>query len=192
MQYLLTPYAEPLEPFVWLENTFNEQELDWLQDHAKKANQNGQLGGGAVNSNIRRSQISWMENNKDSNWIYHKLAHAVSSINSKFYRFDLTGFGESLQFTNYDQSEHGMYRWHQDFGTLQTSNRKLSVVVQLTDPSEYEGGNLQLMTNGQPMNVRKERGLLVAFPSWQVHQVTPVTQGSRQSLVMWISGPAFK
>ena len=66
------------------------------------------------------------------------------------------------------------------------------MVVQLTDPSEYEGGNLQLMTYGQPINVRKERGLLVAFPSWQVHQVTPVTPGSRQSLVMWISGPAFK
>ena len=64
--------------------------------------------------------------------------------------------------------------------------------MQLTDPSEYEGGNLQTMTTGDPANVRKQRGLIVVFPSYVLHQVTPVTQGSRQSLVAWVSGPAFK
>ena len=48
------------------------------------------------------------------------------------------------------------------------------------------------MTNGDVVNVRKQRGLIAVFPSYVLHQVTPVTQGSRQSLVAWISGPAFK
>ena len=55
-----------------------------------------------------------------------------------------------------------------------------------------EGGNLQVMTSGEPQNVRKQRGLIALFPSYILHQVTPVTQGNRQSLVAWVSGPAFR
>jgi PKHD-type hydroxylase len=64
-------------------------------------------------------------------------------------------------------------------------------VLQLTDPSEYEGGNLQVC-DGTIHNVRKQRGLVAAFPSYTLHQVTPVTKGSRQSLVAWITGPSFR
>jgi PKHD-type hydroxylase len=68
------------------------------------------------------------------------------------------------------------------------------MAMQLTDPSEYEGGNLQVLPTGktEPQNVRKQRGLIAIFPSYVLHQVTPVTQGSRQSLVAWITGPAFR
>jgi PKHD-type hydroxylase len=66
------------------------------------------------------------------------------------------------------------------------------MAVQLTDPSEYEGGNLQMMTTSEPQTVKKQRGLIAVFPAYMLHQVTPVTQGSRQSLVAWISGPTFK
>ena len=194
MQYLLTPYTKPIDPFVWWEGAFNEQELNWLQQKAKASEKDAGVGMGNGNSgvdpNIRRSQVSWLNNNPNTSWIFEKLAHVTSQLNSDYFRFDLTGFGENMQLTNYNQSENGMYGWHQDYGG--GPSRKLSLVVQLTDPSEYEGGNLQIMTGGNPQNVRKQRGLLVAFPSYVLHQVTPVTQGSRQSLVAWISGPAFK
>jgi PKHD-type hydroxylase len=68
----------------------------------------------------------------------------------------------------------------------------LSLVLQLSDPAQYEGGNLQVMTGSEPQTVRKQRGLVAAFPSYVLHQVTPVTQGTRQSLVAWVSGPQFK
>jgi len=193
MQFILTPYSKPIDPFVWWEGAFTEQELNWLQQKAKTAEQNASVGGNmgsTVDLNIRRSQVSWLDNNPTTNWLFEKLGQAVSQLNSDYFRFDLTGFGENLQLTNYDQSENGMYGWHQDYGSK--ISRKLSLSVQLTDPSEYEGGNLQIMTTGAPVNVRKQRGLIVAFPSYVLHQVTPVTQGSRQSLVAWISGPAFK
>jgi PKHD-type hydroxylase len=193
MQYLLTPHALRIEPWVWWESAFTEQELNWLQDKAKRAENNAQVGGGGggvVDSNIRRSQVSWLNNSPDTKWVFDKLADVVSKMNAQHFRFDLTGFGETLQLTNYDQSENGMYGWHQDYGG--GISRKLSMAVQLTDPAEYEGGNLQVMTAANPQNIRKQRGLIAIFPSYVLHQVTPVTQGSRQSLVAWVSGPAFK
>ena len=193
MQYLLTPYARPIDPFVTWEGAFTEQELNWLQQQAKEANNTAIVGnnrGGGVDNSVRRSQVSWLKNTPDTVWLFDKLANVVSQLNADYFRFDLTGFGEQLQLTNYDQSENGMYGWHLDYGGK--ISRKLSLTVQLTDPSEYEGGNLQIMTTGNPVSVRKQRGLIAAFPSYTLHQVTPVTQGSRQSLVAWISGPAFK
>lgn len=195
MQYLLTPYSHSVEPFVWWEGAFTEQELNWLQDKAKNAQINAKIGGGSgrngvVDPNIRRSQVSWLGNATDTQWVFEKLGDVISKVNAQYYRFDLTGFGEQLQLTNYDQSENGMYGWHQDYGT--GISRKLSMAMQLTDPSEYEGGNLQIMTANIPQNIRKQRGLIAIFPSYIVHQVTPVTQGSRQSLVAWVSGPPFK
>ena len=193
MQHLLTPYSKPSEAWAWWGGAFTEQELNWLQEKAKNAGLNASVGNGVsggVNANVRRSQVDWLSNTPDAAWVFEKLADVVSKINAEHFRFELTGFGEPLQLTNYDQSENGMYGWHQDFGG--GISRKLSMAVQLTDPSEYEGGNLQMLTSSEPQTVRKQRGLIAVFPAYMLHQVTPVTQGSRQSLVAWVSGPQFK
>ena len=193
MQYLLTPHTKKTESWAWWDSAFTSQELDWLQDKAKHSEKNAQVGngaGGVVDPNIRRSQVSWLSNTADATWVFERLADVAAKINAEHFRFDLTGFGESLQLTTYDQSENGMYGWHQDFGS--GISRKLSIAVQLTDPSEYEGGNLQMLTSGNPQNIPKKRGMIAVFPSYILHQVTPVTQGSRQSLVAWVSGPPFK
>lgn len=196
MQHVLTPYSSNIEPFVWWENGFSEQELNWLQMQARKADERAAVGVGdrsvKEQSEIRRSYVTWLEKNAENSWVYYKLSHITSWLNAQYYRFDLTGFGERLQLTNYDQSDHGMYGWHQDYGGSMGPSRKLSLVLQLTDPNDYEGGNLQIHTGVSPVNVRKQRGLVVAFPSYTLHQVTPVTTGSRQSLVSWITGPQFK
>tara|TARA_R110000796_G_scaffold138332_2_gene254436 strand:+ start:213 stop:800 length:588 start_codon:yes stop_codon:yes gene_type:complete len=195
MQYLLTPYSESIEPWVWWEKAFSEEELSWLQEKAAEATDTAQAGGysqGEELAKIRRSTLSWLHNEPETQWVYERLAHVVASLNSQFYRFDLSGFGEAIQLTNYSEEQKGMYGWHQDFGGSRVVSRKLSLVLQLTDPAEYEGGNLQILTNGEPQNLRKERGMIIAFPSYTLHQVTPVTSGNRQSLVTWVSGPAFK
>jgi PKHD-type hydroxylase len=194
MQHLLTPYTKNIEPFAWWEGAFTDQELDWLQQKAKEATESAQIGGGSggeVDEKVRRSELNWLNNTKDTRWVFEKLSHVVSKLNADYFGFELVGFGEALQLTNYHESRQGTYKWHQDFGGGGAS-RKLSVVLQLSDPNEYEGGELQLLTTGQPMSVQKKRGLIVAFPSWTLHQVTPVVKGTRQTLVTWISGPAFK
>lgn len=196
MEYVITPYAEHIEPWVWWDGAFSDQELDWLQQQAVNANNRAQVGTPDIQeeelAKIRRSKVSWIHNSLETEWVFKKLAHVAASLNSQFYRFDLTGFGEPLQLTNYDQSEQGMYGWHQDYGGNRTVSRKLSLVLQLTDPSQYEGGNLEIKTASDAQTVKKQRGLIAAFPSYVLHQVTPVTQGNRQSLVAWVSGPSFK
>lgn len=195
MQHVLTPYSGPVQPFVWWEDAFTEQELNWLQQQAKNADKRGNVGESPdkqILDKIRRSDVAWLAKNNETAWVFKKLGHVVSTLNRMYYRFDLTGIGEDLQLTNYNASEQGMYGWHQDYGGNNSPSRKLSLVLQLTDPSEYEGGNLQVMTEVNPTNVPKQRGLIVVFPSYTVHQVTPVTQGSRQSLVSWIIGPVFR
>jgi PKHD-type hydroxylase len=192
MEYMLTPYSTKLETHAWWEGAFTEQELNILQEMAKASTTAGQIGGiGEVNNNLRRSEVTWLSNKKKTRWVFEKLNHAISSLNAQYFQFDLTGFGEPIQLTNYKESNEGFYSWHQDFGRAGQS-RKLSVTLQLTDPSEYEGGNLQLLTGSEPLTIKKQRGLIIVFPSWTVHQVTPVTKGSRQSLVTWITGPSFK
>lgn len=193
MQHLLTPYAKKIEPFAWWEGAFTDQELDLLQQKAKEAAQEAQVGtgqGGKVDTNIRRSELNWLYKNEETSWVFSKLSHVVSILNADFFGFELTGFGEAIQLTNYHENKLGMYGWHQDFG--KGVSRKLSVVMQLSDPSEYEGGNLEILTSASPIVMKKQRGLITVFPSWALHQVTPVTKGTRQSLVAWVSGAPFR
>lgn len=197
MEHVLTPYGTNQEDFAWWEGAFTDEELDWLQRSAKDVQQKARVGGGGtgiVNNDVRRSGLNWMPSTPENKWVFDRLGHVASSLNAQYFRFDLTGFGEKIQLTNYDSAEHGMYGWHVDMGhSTYSPCRKLSMVMQLSNPSEYEGGILELkVINDIPIKVKKQRGLIIAFPSWSLHQVTPVTSGSRQSLVAWISGPAFK
>jgi PKHD-type hydroxylase len=190
MQYLLTPYSQFCPPWVTWADCFSDSELDYLQGKAKQAEEDGIVGSNNLNTGVRRSSIGWMYNQPENKFVFEKLAGVVSKLNAEVYRFDLTGFGEPLQLTNYKASNNGAYLWHQDM--CAGPSRKLSLVLQLTDPSEYDGGNLQIWKDREPLNVGKQRGLIALFPSFMLHQVSPVTNGSRQSLVAWISGPQFK
>lgn len=195
MQHVITPYSSGFPPFSLWNDGFSDQELNFLQNQAAGSKRQAQVGGNPDQEQlkkIRRSQVSWIEKNNDTSWIFQKLSHIVSVLNNETYRFDLVGFGEEIQLTHYDESYEGMYGWHVDYGGNNSPSRKLSLVLQLSDPSEYEGGNLELNSDGRTVVVPKRRGLLAAFPSYVLHQVTPVTKGNRQSLVAWISGPPFR
>lgn len=143
-----------------------------------------------ANVAIRKSEVSWIEQNERSIWLYDKVAWIVRQLNGQNFRFDLTGFAEPFQYTTY-YAGGSHYDWHIDKGNFGVP-RKLSVVIQLTDPSEYEGGDLEFLTNNQPLAIERQKGLAVVFPSWLLHRVTPVTKGTRRSLVVWTGGPAFR
>tara|TARA_R110000744_G_scaffold58737_1_gene122569 strand:- start:3069 stop:3650 length:582 start_codon:yes stop_codon:yes gene_type:complete len=193
MQHVLTPQAKTVEPFAWWEGAFTEEQLDWLQARARESSNAAKVGGvgnGAVSEEIRRSNVSWLNNSTETRWLFEIIGHVTSSLNVDYFNFSLSGLGEQMQLTNYLESQQGAYGWHQDFGN--GPSRKLSLVVQLSDPMDYEGGNLEVMTSGNPQTIKKQRGLIVAFPAWTLHRVTPVTTGSRQSLVIWASGEPFR
>ena len=122
-------------------------------------------------------------------WIYDKLERAVRSCNTHAYDFKLIGFTQSIRVLEYKVGDH-YQTWHQDFGRGRTSTRKLSVSIQLSDPSEYEGGALEFF-NGDFIQAPREQGSLVIFPSFVFHRVVSVTEGTRHSLVAWMNGPHF-
>jgi PKHD-type hydroxylase len=70
--------------------------------------------------------------------------------------------------------------------------RKLSISIQLTDPNEYEGGELYLYDDDKGTVMDKTQGTLILFPSYVLHEVVPVTKGTRNSLVTWVTGKQFK
>jgi PKHD-type hydroxylase len=70
--------------------------------------------------------------------------------------------------------------------------RKLSFTIQLSEEKSYKGGSLCMYNSGDPDFAPKEIGTFVAFPSWLLHEVTPVIEGERYSLVGWVNGPRFK
>jgi len=194
MQHLLTPHTRKVETFAWWDDAFTEGQLNWLQQKAKEATESAKIGGGKsgeVNGNVRRSELNWLNKDPECAWVFERLAHVAASLNAEHFGFELTGFGEPIQLTNYHEARQGTYVWHQDFGASGIS-RKLSMVLQLSDPSEYEGGELQILTSKEPKSMQKKRGLITVFPAWTLHQVTPVTKGTRQTLVTWVAGPPFK
>jgi PKHD-type hydroxylase len=139
---------------------------------------------------VRKSEICWLYPCDDTRWIYLRVADIVMNLNQNFFRFDLFGPIEGFQFTKYS-SPGGEYGRHTDssYGGV---IRKLSFTLQLSDPEDYEGGDLNLHIGPEATVMKKEQGYCIVFPSYTLHEVTPVTKGTRYSLVCWITGKPFK
>jgi len=143
----------------------------------------------------RASSVRFIGANADTNWIFRKLDHAIEWANEHYYGFDLNGY-ESFQFTEYTSDVHGHYNWHVDMHLnskdLNTSGlRKLSASVILN--TDYEGGEFQVSNGNQnkPVTVSAAVGDVIVFPGFVPHRVSPVTAGTRYSVVVWVLGPKF-
>jgi PKHD-type hydroxylase len=144
---------------------------------------------GKVEPKTRRSKVYWLPKTNEFLQIYRLFFELINRANQDFFHFRLSEIVESIQYTVYNSDELGFYDWHIDMGP-EKADRKLSLVCNLTDPSEYEGGELQLHT-GQIIVPEREKGTVIIFPSYILHRVTPVTKGIRRTLVLWIEGPSF-
>jgi PKHD-type hydroxylase len=171
---------------------FTEEELDRLERYCDALPLNKAALAGLDVSNqydhVRRTRVSSIPETPDIAWFYERLVAICRKLNGD-YQFDLTDFSEPPQYLVYHHSENGHFDWHVDHGTQPP--RKLSLTLQLTEPSRYEGGELQF-NGGNIVTAPRERGAAIAFPSYTVHRVTPVTAGTRKSIVAWITGPSFR
>ncbi len=179
--------------YTWFKNFFNEEEvakirLLWDDNVAKNAEVNS-AGKPQERDELRKSQIIFIKPG-ENDWIYERLSQACIQTNANRYKFEITGFQTELQLANYSNTD--FFEWHMDFGPGDVSNRKLSITVQLSDSDEYEGGDLQFMINKNIVNAPREKGTAIVFPSFSLHRVTPVTKGSRKSIVGWIAGPPYR
>ena len=139
----------------------------------------------------RKSSQVWIPNNKLFEWIYSQMGSIGYTMNQNFWNLDVRGF-EDLQYTVYNNGDY--FDWHIDSDVVDDGmpTRKLGMTLQLTDPSEYEGGNLIINHTEYFDNFAANKGDLIIFPSWCLHKVTPLTQGVRKAVVAWAVGPDFK
>jgi len=181
-------------PFVIWKDVFTAQELNAIEAHGDSLMPMRAETAGArqTTDHMRITRVAWMRRDAETAWLYARLEEAVLHLNAQFYKFDLFGLNESLQYTVYDGAEGGHYNWHVDLGAKNVQPRKISLSLQLTDPSSYEGCNLVLESGEGPYVAERARGTLIAFPSYVLHRVSPIESGVRKSLVIWVSGPEFR
>jgi len=144
---------------------------------------------GEYDKKRRDSTISWIPFNKMQP-MYDDLIYLVQKINRNHFGFSNIQITEEAQVSEYSKGQ--FYDWHTDSTIdmdMEPPVRKLSMTLLLNDPSEFEGGNLEIA--GKKMSHMKQ-GHAAIFASFLQHRVTPVTKGVRKSFVVWFNGEPFK
>ena len=145
---------------------------------------------GGVNTKKRTTTISWLPF-QEMEPMYNDIYQFIQKANKNHFGFENVEITEQAQFTEY--SEGGFYDWHMDTDVNMIHEppvRKISMTLLLSPENEFEGGDLELMAPGK--KAKLTQGNAVTFASFINHRVTPVTQGVRQSLVMWFGGTPFR
>ena len=154
------------------------------------------------NKDVRSSSVAWVSNQ----WLYDMVwPYMQTANNNSGWKYDIVS-AETMQITRY--IKNGFYSWHSDgkgdhiASYNQPGNkfihnhvRKLSMSILLND--DYSGGDFQFLLSDsgkQTVNTIElnKVGSIVVFPSYLEHRVSPITKGTRYSLVIWFLGPPFK
>lgn len=117
--------------------------------------------------------------------LYRIIGDTLKETNDRFYRFSIYGMN-AIQIIRYEPGS--FFRSHCDIAGGDSARRKISLIVQLSDPDDYEGGDLAFF---EQLSVPKARGFGCVFPSWCMHRVEKVTKGTRYSLAAWAKGKYF-
>lgn len=139
----------------------------------------------------RRSTVRWVLDRG----VEDLILRFVNVANAGAFSVETFQHTSEMQFTEYRSDESGFYDWHHDvdWENEKNSDRKISFVLQLSDPSSYEGGDFCFKEVQSPdQNDLRKRGSILIFPSYLIHMVSPVTSGMRRSLVSWVSGPRWR
>ena len=157
--------------------------------NAEVGNDKG-IKGGVYDTKTRTSYISWIPFKKMPE-MYKQLEDVIKKTNGNHFGFDGMQITELAQYTEYP--EGGFYDWHVDNDVNMQHEppvRKISMTLLLSPENEFEGGDLELMSEGKIAKIKQ--GQAIFFASFIRHRVKPVIRGSRKSLVMWFGGTPFK
>ena len=207
--------------YYYFKSVLSPKFCDDLLQYGKKHQEEIALTGGVENRDLKKNPLSKKEikdlkKKRNSNivwlndrWIYNEIQPYVNQANEEAgWNFEWN-WSESCQFTKYSPGQY--YGWHCDswdvpynYPNDPNTNgkiRKLSVTCSLSDPSEYQGGELEFNFNNpeksKKNNIKKcieilPRGSIVVFPSFVWHRVCPVKKGTRYSLVIWNLGYPYR
>ena len=179
-----------------VENALSNQFLNEVENYSTKSIE-ATIGKNQEKIDIIRScKVGWI-NSKE---VKSKVSKIVEILGKDVFGYDMFEEGiEPIQYTTYSYNKNRLYKdhynWHMDssFEDFGNTDRKLSFSLQLSEPEEYGGCNLEFFgAKGLDKNVFRAKGTLVIFPSFMYHKVTPIERGVRKVLVGWVRGPKFK
>lgn len=142
-----------------------------------------------LNLKQRNCELEWIPL---TGWLAPLLWYHIDGANNQFFQYDIKNL-ESIQLTSYSEGE--FYNWHVDSHLTNIEiERKLTCVIQLSDPNDYEGGDLQILHPGYRgmETAPKEIGTMIMFDSRLAHRVKPIKKGRRVSAVTWALGPKWR
>lgn len=149
-------------------------------------------------SSARRSKIRFIQKT-DTNftWLFDKMWKMVIESNDIYFKFHVSKL-DYIQLAEYHENYKGEYKEHHDVFWINNDpeyHRKITAVVQLSNPLSYEGGDLEFKclstSHPNPQEIR-EQGSVIFFPSFIMHCANPVTKGVRYSLACWFDGPKWR
>ncbi len=181
----------PFQIVATARNFLSDAEMDRLIAEHRTQLAQGMLGAGEKVPHVRRSQVAFLGLQDRYRWLYERIWDLAQDANRRGFGVDISGVEGNIQLARYDGSDEGFYDWHTDFAGYRPL-RKISISIQLSGPQDYDGGDLELFFNNRPQSLEKARGTLLAFPSFVLHRVAPVTRGTRWSLVAWILGQRWR
>lgn len=193
MAYPFRKYGVELSCFAVWENGFTPEEVDQIIDLEKlqtfEKGRIGQNNNDPAPTEVRDSEVSWIHQDQHSEWLFDRLAGITARVNYDHFLYNIDGI-EAFQYTKYEPGGHYTWHWDRHLG-YENWERKISLTVCLSDPEEYEGGELEIVHTGditKPVSLKPKKGDIVYFSSYMPHRVVPITSGTRRSLVGWIMG----
>ena len=190
-----------------LPNFLTKEECEIIIDYANKQKKViAKVGLNTLDKETRSNNIGWLSVSRDKSlgWLFNKIASVIYKSNKDVYNFHIIGLTEDIQFTEYCEIDDH-YKWHTDCGG--SNVRKISASIQLSDPKDYEGCELEFAhyphidetkketdiskLQKEQSNIAKQQGSIIIFPSYLTHRVTQLKSGKRYSLVVWVGGNKF-
>ena len=171
--------------------------------------QKGKTGDDVTSDNYytNNRDIAYLHPGKYCEPLFNFLESLTLQANEELFHIDVNAVTDPLHYVIYPEPQsdetEGVYReeggyldWHMDIGKGGVNYRKLATIVQLSDPKDYEGGELKFFLGGKwPENIltmKLKKGDVCVFPTFYIHGVTPITKGERRALVFWTGGTPFR
>lgn len=145
----------------------------------------------------RRSDIKFLQSTDETFAnLFREIWHLGSMANRDWFDVHITKL-DYVQLARYDSDVLAEYGSHQDVFWINNDaryHRKLTCLVQLSDPASYQGGDLELIDTASrpPADAIRQQGTVIVFPSFFYHRALPVTAGTRYSLAAWFDGPKWR
>ena len=169
--------------FYYIENGFDKENIKKLEDliknykFSKGMTGDIELGTTFASEYTNNRDIAYINPTTQTKWLYDLLVPFALEANENLFHFDINTVTDSIHYVIYPK-DNGHLTWHMDVSQGDSNRRKLAMTIQLSDPSEYEGGDFQIWRGGNEfITVTRKKGDIIIFPTFLMHRVTPITKG---------------